>query len=342
MSQNSKPNFTIDEASEIVQKQYGRNGTLTPLPSERDQNFLLHTDNEQKFVLKINGLDESCPVLEMQNGAMAHVNQYFGADDVVCPQLETAVSGQTIIHAHKKRQAYPVRLISYLPGTLYADLPTPDAYLHRQLGQFLGTLDKTLATFEHPAAHRHLQWDLVQANHISDYTQYIGDENGRKLVQTFLTQFQTATKPQLPHLRHQLIHNDANDYNLLLHNKQFRIIDFGDMVYAPTICELAIGIAYAILDQPDPILAAAQLVAGYHQTYPLYAEEIALLFNLIAMRLCVSVTLASYNQTRHPDNPYLQISAQPAWATLQKLITTDPNFAHATFRHACQPHSHFH
>ena len=217
---------------------------------------------------------------------------------------------------------------------MYADV-IQDAHLQRQFGQFLGQLDKTLATFEHPAAHRYLRWDLAQANFITDYTQYISDENGHNLVEASLAEYQEKTAPQLANLRQQVIHNDANDYNVLV-GDEISIIDFGDMVYAPTICELAIGIAYAILGQPDPILTAAQIVAGYHDTYPLYAEEIALLFNLVVMRLCVSVTISSHNQTREPDNEYLQITAKPAWEALQKLANTDPNFALAAFHHACQ------
>ena len=334
MSENSRPQFSDEECQTIIEKAYGRFGTLSPLPSERDQNFLLTTKENEKFVFKITGLTESVDILLMQNLAMQHVNRYFGAGLTPCPEVITAVSGQTISTATKNGQDYPVRLITYLPGELYADVPQ-DAHLHRRFGQFLGKLDETLATFEHPAAHRTFRWDLTQASFISDYTQYIQDENGRKLVENFLHQFQTITKPQLTSLRQQVIHNDANDYNLLV-GEQLAIIDFGDMVYAPTICELAIGIAYAILGQPDPVLTAAQIVAGYHETYPLYEDEIALLFNLIAMRLCVSVTIASHNQTREPDNAYLQISAKPAWDALQKLANTDPNFAHAAFRHACQ------
>lgn len=334
MSEHDKPEFSIDEAATIVQEEYGRTGTLTSLPSERDQNFLLTTESDEKFVLKITGLTESVEILQMQNQAMQHVYKYFGGDADPCPQVMATVSEPLITIAEKNGRTYPVRLISYLPGKLYAE-GSQDAHLQRQLGEFMGQLNKTLATFEHPAAHRYLRWDLSQAGFIADYTHFIEDGNGRSLVQRFLTQFQEHAAPQLPTLRHQIIHNDANDYNLLV-GEHIAIIDFGDMVYAPTICELAIAAAYAILGQPDPLLAAAQIVAGYHAVYPLYEEEIALLYNLIAMRLCVSVTLSSHNQTLEPDNAYLQISTQPAWEALEKLANTDAKFAGAVFRHACQ------
>ena len=109
MSENNRPNFAITDAQEIVEKTYGRSGTLTPLPSERDQNFLLKTGSDEQFVLKITGLTESTDILDMQNKAMQHVNQYFGSDASPCPQVITAVSGQTITSADKNGHDYPVR-----------------------------------------------------------------------------------------------------------------------------------------------------------------------------------------------------------------------------------------
>lgn len=113
------------------------------------------------------------------------------------------------------------------------------------------------------------------------------------------------------------------------------IFDFGDALYTATVNELAIAAAYAILHKPDPLAAAAHLVRGYHAAHPLTPEEVSLLFSLIAMRLCVSVTMSAYQRTQEPDNEYLQISAAPAWQTLASLAQTSPLLAEATFRHAC-------
>lgn len=334
----NRPSFTQAEAEHMAANLYGLTAVAHPLPSERDQNFLLTTPTQEQFVLKITGLSETAVILEMQNQAMTHVRHHWpAADTAPCPQVITAVSGQTITTISQNGASYPVRLITYLPGTLYADLPAQDAHLQRSYGRFLGQLNQTLATFAHPAAHRYLQWNLTQAAFISGYTQNIAQPDDRALVEKWLAHFTTAVAPQLPSLRHQIIHNDANDHNVLTNGRRVNaIIDFGDMVYAPTVCESAIGAAYALLGQPDPLLAAAQVVAGYHSANPLTDAEIALLFPLILMRLCVSVTVASTNQLAHPNDAYLQISAQPAWQALRQLDATAPDFASAIFRHTCQ------
>ena len=79
-------------------------------------------------------------------------------------------------------------------------------------------------------------------------------------------QFEGEILPRLAKLRGSVIHNDANDYNLLVRGatpwerEVTGLLDFGDMVRTQTICELAIACAYAMLDKPDPLPAAAAVV----------------------------------------------------------------------------------
>jgi len=145
----------------------------------------------------------------------------------------------------------------------------------------------------------------------------------------------------LPSLRRSVVHNDANDYNVLVsHSRReprevVSVIDFGDMLHTITVAEVAVAASYALLSKRDPLAAAAQVVAGYHSVFPLDEAEIALLFVLICTRLCVSVTNSAYRRTLAPDDPYVTISEQPAWAALERFSAAHPRFAHYTFRHAC-------
>jgi Ser/Thr protein kinase RdoA (MazF antagonist) len=97
-------------------------------------------------------------------------------------------------------------------------------------------------------------------------------------VLEFFARFTVA--PRLATLRATVIHNDANDWNVLVDSAdQDRIsglIDFGDALHAPLIAEIAIASAYAGLDQADPIGAAASIARGFHAEYPLLEEEIDL------------------------------------------------------------------
>ncbi|HEY6539331.1 MAG TPA: aminotransferase class III-fold pyridoxal phosphate-dependent enzyme, partial [Ktedonobacteraceae bacterium] len=113
------------------------------------------------------------------------------------------------------------------------------------------------------------------------------------------------------------------------------LLDFGDMLRAPTISELAIAAAYVMMNKADPLASAASLAAGYARVLPLTEEELSILFDLICARLCVSVTNSAYQQQIEPDNVYLTISEQPAWRLLEQLAAISPRFACYTFRHAC-------
>jgi 4-aminobutyrate aminotransferase-like enzyme len=90
-----------------------------------------------------------------------------------------------------------------------------------------------------------------------------------------------------------------------------------------------------MLDKPDPINAAAQVVAAYHETYTLTESEIDVLYTLAVTRLCCSVCYAAKQTRDVPDNEYLNISNAPAWALLEELSTVPFEWPTRMFRYAC-------
>src|SRR5690606_3549141 len=132
----------------------------------------------------------------------------------------------------------------------------------------------------------------------------------------------------LPRLRSAVIHNDANDWNVLVaeedHDRIAGLIDFGDALYAPLIAEVAIAAAYAGLDHADPIGATASILRGFHAEYPLLEEVVDLLFDLLARRLVTPVTISATRRAHKGTNPYLAISEKPAWTLLRKLDAMNP------------------
>ena len=138
-----------------------------------------------------------------------------------------------------------------------------------------------------------------------------------------------------------MIHNDANDNNIVVSDdlqqpEVTALIDYGDAIYTQIINDLAVTIAYAVMNHPDPLAAALPIVAGYHKAFPLKEDELALLHTLVAMRLIISVTKSAINKKQEPDNTYLLISEKPAWELLEKWQKIPPAFAHYAFRNACE------
>src|SRR6185503_1071261 len=101
-------------------------------------------------------------------------------------------------------------------------------------------------------------------------------------------------------------------------------IDFGDMVQGAKVVELAVAIAYGVMGSDDPLAAATEIVAGFHETFPLADDELALLFALVQGRLARSVLNSAVQHPIAPDDPYLKISEAPAWDLLERLAEVHP------------------
>ncbi len=123
-------------------------------------------------------------------------------------------------------------------------------------------------------------------------------------------------------LRHGVIHNDANDHNVLVADDGAAIsglLDFGDAVFTVVANELAVAAAYAALDAPDPIAVIGAVRRGFERELPLTPVEAAVVMGLVALRLCTSVALSAHQARLAPDDPYLTISKRPAWKLLATL-----------------------
>src|SRR6266540_1492689 len=262
------PAFSIEDATHFAQKFYTLQVEAKPLPSERDQNFLLQVDNGNQFVLKIANATEERAMLEAQNQVMRHLENYVQ----FCPRVIPAVSGEETISVNSASgEQHFLRLLTYLKGMPLGNVKRHSIGLLQDLGFKMGQVTEALRSFDHPALHRDFHWDLA---------------NGLGII-----------------------HNDANNFNLLagggddIYSRDQNIvglIDFGDMVYSYAISDLAVAIAYAILDKPDPLAVAAQIVKGYHAACPITKDELAALFELVAMRLCMSACIDADQQSRQP------------------------------------------
>ena len=335
------------EAGVLLERLYGLTGRAAALDGEVDLNFWVVSD-EGAFVLKIMRPGHPSAELDLQHAALKHLAEH--APDLNVPRVRPAISGKDIetITLEDGETRY-VRLLSYLPGSLLVHVKPHSPELLRSVGHLLGQFSAALATFDHPAATRELDWDLPQALWVKDHWQHIEDAERLERVQNVLELFETETLPALEGLQKSVIHGDANDYNVLvsspssLPRQAVGLIDFGDMVKSYTVCDVAVAAAYAMLDKRDPVGAAAELVKGYHAAYPLTEAELAVLDSLIRTRLAVSVTTSARRKVLEPGNPYHGVSEAPAWCLLEQLATVPPALARYRYRAACGlppvPHS---
>ena len=333
------PQFTQEDAVRLAESVYGLTATARPLPSHLDQNFLLEEPSGRAFVLKIANAAEDPAVLDLQQKALDYLAAHHPkpAFQRVC---RTALGEARATVEGRDGAQHQVWMVTYLPGRLMAHVKPQRPEFLADLGRFLGETDRVLEGFAHPIMKREYFWDLRRASALRTYTMHIDDPARQALVEQFLGRYEAEIVPLLPQLRTSVIHNDGNDYNVLVSGVGDAVavsglIDFGDILHTHTIFELAIAATYVMLGKADPLAAAAQVVGGYHEANPLDPMELAVLYGLIGTRLCCSVLVSAYRKTLEPDNDYVTVSEQPAWALLETLAAVSPNRAHYTFRAAC-------
>ncbi|PCI29299.1 MAG: aminotransferase [SAR324 cluster bacterium] len=333
------PPFTSKEVQDLVRQHYGIQGTIEDYPSYIDRNFLLRSDTGEKYVVKLANQNEDSSTLDFQNKAMEHLAAHM--DPSAWPGVCTSLEGKQIHQVTSNEgSSYLLRVLTFVPGTCLADISPQTPELLQNIGHFLGETDRAFVGFSHPASSRYLQWDLKNASDIKQYLPHIKNPEKRGLVEFLLQKYESEIKPLLPALRCSVIHNDGNDYNLLMggqdsQNKVVGLIDFGDIVHTQLINELAVALPYLMFGKEDPLSAAAQVISGYHQEFPLKEEEIRVLFYLICMRLCTSVCMSAHQKSLEPDNEYLLVSEKPAWQLLEMLVETNPNLVYRIFKDAC-------
>jgi 4-aminobutyrate aminotransferase-like enzyme/Ser/Thr protein kinase RdoA (MazF antagonist) len=329
------PRFTRQQVAGMVADQYGFAVGAEPLSSERDQNYILTDAQGKRLLLKIANARETYAFLDFQNQLI----EFLGSKGLALefPRIIANRAGEkiTLIAGEGGKQHF-IRLLSWIEGICFANVRPPSGHLLASLGRALAEMDRALLDFSHPAAHRRFHWDIRQADMAFEHLPLLPRER-RGIVEGFFANWRKIDWAQL---RSSVIQNDANDYNILVQprGEDWRlaaVVDYGDAVHTATICELAIALAYVMLERKDPIATAAQVVAGYHQVYPLTEPEVEALYSLAVTRLCCSVCYAEYQKAQAPENEYLNISNASAWKLLEALSGRPAEWPQRMFRYAC-------
>ena len=334
-----KINISEFQAQKIAQIHFGKVGELKKLPGDVDFNFYLKTEARKEFTLKISRPNTDKNEIDFQSAIMWHLVKKNLPIEL--PYPIAGVNGDYCVEIKDDfGQARLLRLQHYVAGRVLGDVNPRRGSLLQNWGKTCGYLSKALQDFDHPAAHKSYQWNPSETLLSRENRKYIQDAENLEIADFFWDLFEKETLAKLPNLRRSINHNDLHEENILVSSdlakpKIIGAIDFGDALFTETINELAIACAYASMGCPDPLAAAAELVRGYHEIFPLEDVEIEVLFSLITARLLITVSSAAYSKHHEPENTYLQSSDQQAWAVLKKYRKISPAFAHYVFRDAC-------
>lgn len=325
-----RPELTLDGAASLAAMQFGVAVTAHPLPSDRDLNFRLDDDRGPVGVLKISNANEHGPFLALQAEAMRRLS------DAGLPVASVMGTGECTIDG----TAHKMRLVSWLQGTPLGEANPVSQGMMTQVGGLLARVDQELAEMDGRAAPTEFPWNLSRARTTLEERLDLLPDEGRAIIRYFLDLYGSTIEPRKAELPHQVIHGDANDYNMLIGSPQSdgrsvtALLDFGDMGVSARIADPAIAAAYLAFHVADPVEALESVLSGYHAESALSALEVEAFFVLTALRLCISVCMSAEQRAAEPDNAYLSISEQDAWRVLETFQGLHPRLVHYRLRAA--------
>jgi Ser/Thr protein kinase RdoA (MazF antagonist) len=333
------PALDIDWVHALAADHYGLAGELVALTGERDRNHRLQSAADgTRYMLKVSHPAESALVADFQTQALMHIAATDPGLQVqrIVPTLTGAPSFVAVPSDGLPRV---VRLFSYLPGLPMPAAPRSTAQ-RVHLARTLARLDLALRDFDHPAGALELPWDVQRADSVRGLLVHIADPRRRALAEHALDRFEHLAKPVLPTLRTQAIHNDFNIYNVLVDpadtDRIAGVLDFGDMVRAPLIDDLAVAASYQLGADGDPLADIVPFVAAYHAVLPLQRAEVELLFTLMTARLTMVVAISGWRAARYPENAAYVLRNNPlSWARLVACEQVGDAAATAALCRAC-------
>ena len=336
--QTQPPRFSAEEVSGIAQDLFGLGGMVSPLDSERDQNFRLDAPGGKQYVIKIANSAVDPAILDMQVQALAHIANVD--PDLPIPKVLVSRNKKAIEQVQDKDgRTHLIHVLTYLPGSYLPEGPAGSVFA-RPLGRLLARLGLALRGFYHPAASYELKWDLKQAAALKDLLPHVPDPEHRRLAGHFLDRFEKIALPKIPKLRAQIIHNDFAPNNLVVAEADpeeiVGIIDFGDLIHTPLVMDLAAPIAHMFRRQGDPLEVAAAILGAYHEVVPLEPLEISLLYDLIGTRLTMLNVIASWRANLYPENwDYIAGYAEGVWHKIAAWRALDPDEVTRQFSRTC-------
>ncbi|WP_010509623.1 phosphotransferase [Komagataeibacter europaeus] len=316
LEQPSRP-VSVEDATRIAHDMFGMTGVLSRLPGERDRNFRLRSAQGGDYVLKIAHCAERADVLDLQDSVL----RYLGAEDPTLAVPELLVPH--VPHAVWRDCAGDeriVRMVTFLPGTPLGNRATTVS-LCASVGGMLGRLDQALAGFHHPAQSHELLWNLCNAAYMHNFIHYFQTGEQRALASAALAAFEQQVQPVMATLPAQVIHNDFNVHNILCSEQSIEgVIDFGDVICAPRVQDLAIAASYMMGTGMQPLEQFMAILSGYCRTIALTEVELACLPAMMGARLVMSLGISSWRASRNPaEAGYITRNQAIAWQGLARL-----------------------
>ncbi len=254
------------------------------------------------------------------------VNEVYRISNEIAKNISIEIPSIVSAFESFSNDEYLVKVSKYVDGVPFSENNLSKNVL-QEIASKIAELDIALANKDSLIIKGYIHdWNLVNALNNYPKLDYIKSSEEKKIVAYYLDYFETIVFRKLNLLPSQIIHGDLNEENIIVKNdKLVGFIDFGDISFAPKVCELAIFLTYiGMMDLGNIEANFSTICNAYHKVNPLTKEEIELIYWLIGVRLSVSVLNSAEKKHQNLDTDYILKSEQPAWKMLHFWIALNP------------------
>lgn len=325
---------SVETATGVLERYFAISGDVAKLRGERDQNFFVHTPN-QDYVLKFLHPSEDEEFSNFQTMMMHHISHHaphIPTQKVVMPKIMTSGGTDSDLRVNVDGETRTVRLATYIQGTLMASA-VPSVQQKFNLGAIAGEITQTLQTFHHIGQNHTLLWDIQHASNLRAYLEELKlTESKRAMLLRCIENFEERVKPKYPHMRRGVVHNDYNVDNLIVEESDPDIIvgvlDFGDAVYTPIVNDVGVGAVYQMgITGGELMEGALAFIRGYDSVFSLTGEEISLVFDCMLTRMFVRIVLHTWRSERFPENKeYILRTVDESWEHLSQMLANEEQY----------------
>ena len=267
---------------------YGLTGEWTRLEGERDQNYRVDCADGSQWVFKFCNPDEGEDILACQTACLEHLAHVDPTLPV--PRLRRTSNGMPLPVLRAEGRDHPVMVLSYLPGAVIGERQLSPQRLF-DVGRLIASLGLAMRGFVHGApAARKLVWNTQDILAMAGSVSHLATED-RPLAEEILARHREVTLPAMLRMRSQIIHGDVHPFNSLIDEQGglAGVIDFGDLVHAALVQDIANAAADFVLTHDDAGVTLFELVRGYCSLVRLEEAEADVVLDLVQARLLLAV-----------------------------------------------------
>ena len=284
------------------------------------------------------GPDEDRSAVDYQIKTLLHIEKNNPSLNIP-RNLKTLEGEDYAIIKSASGQEHMIRLLSFIDGVPFGESYKPPLSVLYDAGRFQGQMCAALSDFSHPSEGYFMPWDTSQGLILNPALRVSKNGDVERLIVPLLDHFRDFVLPTMNGLRKQTIHNDAHNDNVLRSAPDkddfYGVIDFGDICYAPVIQDLSVPMIGFVGDVENPIETGSAYVRGFASAFPLSAEELDILYDLLLLRSALTVQLIDFRMQQNDANMQELEDEYPMLVTrLENLLAIDRDAITANFHKA--------